>query len=398
MAEPGLAGRARLVADRERHVVEGRPGDRDRGAAHRGHRHRGLLPARRRAHREGRQLHQHPADAAVAPPGGRAGRRRAQRPVVHLPPRPPDPGEARRLDRRDGPAAARPHLGLPGRGAARRAATPRPCWPRSTAGTPTGSPLSSYTQLKDDGSTACGCWIYCGVYADGVNQTARRKPGTRAELGGAASGAGPGRPTGGSSTTAPPPTRTAGRGASARRWSGGTRTQGKWTGHDVPDFIADRPPSYRPADGRHRLGRDLRHRPVHHAGRRQGAGCSRRPAWWTARCPRTTSRRSRRSPTCCTASSATRSAQMHPAPARTATSRAAASPAREVFPYVATTYRLTEHHTAGGMSRVAALPVRAAAGVLLRGLARAGGRARPGARGLGDDRHRAQPRSRPACW
>jgi formate dehydrogenase major subunit len=30
--------------------------------------------------------------------------------------------------------------------------------------------------LKDDGSTACGCWIYCGVYADGVNQAARRKP------------------------------------------------------------------------------------------------------------------------------------------------------------------------------------------------------------------------------
>ena len=50
--------------------------------------------------------------------------------------------------------------------------------------------------------------------------------------------------------------------------------------------------------------------------------------------------------------------------------RPAASPAREVFPYVVTTYRLTEHHTAGGMIAVAALPVRAAAGVLLRGLAR----------------------------
>ena len=40
----------------------------------RGHRHRGVLPARRRAHREERQLHQHPADAAVASPGGRARR------------------------------------------------------------------------------------------------------------------------------------------------------------------------------------------------------------------------------------------------------------------------------------------------------------------------------------
>ena len=40
-----------------------------------------------------------------------------------------------------------------------------------------GMPLSGYTDLKDDGSTACGCWIYCGVYADGINQAARRKPG-----------------------------------------------------------------------------------------------------------------------------------------------------------------------------------------------------------------------------
>jgi formate dehydrogenase major subunit len=39
-----------------------------------------------------------------------------------------------------------------------------------------GTPLSSYTQLKTDGSTRCGCWIYCGCYQDGVNQPARRDP------------------------------------------------------------------------------------------------------------------------------------------------------------------------------------------------------------------------------
>ena len=49
---------------------------------------------------------------------------------------------------------------------------------------------SSYTELKDDGSTACGCWIYCGCYADGVNQAARRKPRWRAELGRARMGLG----------------------------------------------------------------------------------------------------------------------------------------------------------------------------------------------------------------
>ncbi len=47
-----------------------------------------------------------------------------------------------------------------------------------------GEPLSSFNDLADDGSTACGCWIYAGAYADGVNQTARRTPWT--EMGPAA--------------------------------------------------------------------------------------------------------------------------------------------------------------------------------------------------------------------
>jgi formate dehydrogenase major subunit len=41
-----------------------------------------------------------------------------------------------------------------------------------------GNPLGMYTELKEDGSTSCGCWIYCGCYAEGVNQTARKKPWT----------------------------------------------------------------------------------------------------------------------------------------------------------------------------------------------------------------------------
>ena len=39
-----------------------------------------------------------------------------------------------------------------------------------------GTALGSYTHLKADGSTACGCWIYCGVFADEVNLAARRTP------------------------------------------------------------------------------------------------------------------------------------------------------------------------------------------------------------------------------
>ena len=40
----------------------------------------------------------------------------------------------------------------------------------------TGAPVPGFAQLADDGSTACGCWIYSGVYKDGVNQARRRTP------------------------------------------------------------------------------------------------------------------------------------------------------------------------------------------------------------------------------
>ncbi len=40
----------------------------------------------------------------------------------------------------------------------------------------TGQSLAAYKLLKADGTTACGCWIYCGVFAEGQNKAARRKP------------------------------------------------------------------------------------------------------------------------------------------------------------------------------------------------------------------------------
>ena len=37
--------------------------------------------------------------------------------------------------------------------------------------------LSSFQQLKDDGSTACGGWMYCGIFPDQDDNRARsRKP------------------------------------------------------------------------------------------------------------------------------------------------------------------------------------------------------------------------------
>ena len=40
-----------------------------------------------------------------------------------------------------------------------------------------GAQVASFTDLAADGSTACGCWIYSGVYGpDGVNRALRREP------------------------------------------------------------------------------------------------------------------------------------------------------------------------------------------------------------------------------
>ena len=47
------------------------------------------------------------------------------------------------------------------------------------------------------------------------------------------------------------------------------RGEAEWTGFDVPDFIKDRPPSYRPPRTRKGIDTHQRHRSVHHECRRQ---------------------------------------------------------------------------------------------------------------------------------
>ena len=39
-----------------------------------------------------------------------------------------------------------------------------------------GRVLSGFGELKADGSTSCGCWIYSGVYGGDENKSARRVP------------------------------------------------------------------------------------------------------------------------------------------------------------------------------------------------------------------------------
>ena len=211
-----------------------------------------------------------------------------------------------------------------------------------------GAPLSSYTQLAADGSTACGCWIYCGVYADGVNQAARRKPGrdqswvapewgwawpaNRRVLYNRASADPDGKPW------------------SERKalvwWDAET---GNWTGHDVPDFVADRAPSYRPPDGATGVAAISGIDPFI----MQADG----KAWLFAPAglvdgPLPAHYEPQESPF----RNLLYGQQRNPAREIIAHPEdrfqpSGDEPGSEVFPYAATTYRLTEHHTAGGMSR-----------------------------------------------
>ena len=126
-------------------------------------------------------------------------------------------------------ADRQPPLALPGARAAARARGRRTCCARSTATTwPPARRCRGFAQLQADGSTACGCWIYSGVMADGVNQARRRDPGDierRGRLGLARVGLGlAGQPAHPLQPRVGRPAR-AGPGASARSTSGGTRSR-----------------------------------------------------------------------------------------------------------------------------------------------------------------------------
>jgi formate dehydrogenase major subunit len=114
----------------------------------------------------------------------------------------------------------------------------------------TGELLSGFAELANDGSTACGCWIYSGVFAGEVNQARRRDPGDIEAEGGWVS------PEWGWAW--PADRRILYNRASAdpqgRPWSERKKyiwwdeAEGKWTGYDVPDFPVDKRPDYRAPD------------------------------------------------------------------------------------------------------------------------------------------------------
>ena len=203
--------------------------------------------------------------------------------------------------------------------------------------------VPGFTSLKADGSTACGCWIYSGVFPqEGQNRANQRAskdfyghgwgfawPADRRILYNRASARPDGKPW------------------SERKklvwWDEQAR---KWTGNDVPDFVATKPPDYQPpqgAEGDDALAGDKPF--ILHpdgfgwiwvpAGLKDGPlPAHYEPLESPVRNPMYPKRQSNP-----VADTRTRIGNEY-----------ATSPDRR-FPFVLTTYRLTEHHTAGGMSR-----------------------------------------------
>ncbi len=209
-------------------------------------------------------------------------------------------------------------------------------------------PLADYLSLRDDGSTTCGCWIYAGCYAEGVNQTARRKPGreqtwvapewawawpmNRRILYNRASADPAGKPW-----------------SERKKYVWWDAAAEEWTGEDVPDFAVDKAPDYVPPAGAKAQQALRGDEPFI----MQGDG----RAWLFApngivdgpfpthyepsESPFENPLYGRRSN-----------------PVREDYDRrdnpfnpSGDEPGSDAYPYVVTTYRLTEHHTAGAMSR-----------------------------------------------
>ena len=212
----------------------------------------------------------------------------------------------------------------------------------------TGELVPGFAQLKADGSTASGCWIYSGVYADGVNQARRREPGDLAKPGGWVA------PEWGWAW--PANRRVLYSRASAdpggEPWSERKRyvwwdaEQERWTGYDVPDFPVDKRPDYvAPPDGK---GMDAISGSDPFIMQADGRGWLFAPAGLLDG-PLPTHYEPLESPV---------DNALYPRisenPAALRWDRADnphAEPGDPQWPCVATTFRLTEHHTAGGMSR-----------------------------------------------
>ena len=213
-----------------------------------------------------------------------------------------------------------------------------------------GKPLSTYLDLKDDGSTVCGCWIYCGAYGEGVNQTARRRPGSeqswvapewgwawplnRRILYNRASAAPDGTPW-----------------SERKAYVWWDPEQEKWVGHDVPDFTPTLAPDHEPPEGA--TGPQALSGTDAFIMQADGKAWLYAPAGLTDG-PLPAHYEPQESPVRNPLYAQQRNPARQIDVVRHPEDRFQPSgdePGADVYPYVLTTYRIAEHHTAGGMSR-----------------------------------------------
>ncbi|MEV4359587.1 formate dehydrogenase [Nonomuraea sp. NPDC049625] len=213
---------------------------------------------------------------------------------------------------------------------------------------PDRRPLSGAGELKDDGSTACGCWIYCGVHAGGVNRAARRKPHTEQDWIAAEWG-----------WAWPANRRILYNRASARPdgspWSERKKLvwwdadAGRWTGFDVPDIDVDKDPGFRPSEDAQGVAALSGTDPF--VMQADGKGWLFAPSG-VVDGPLPTHYEPQDSPVANPLYGHQRNPARKVYPHEDNRYQPSGDePGASVYPYVVTTYRLTEHFTAGGMSR-----------------------------------------------
>jgi formate dehydrogenase major subunit len=203
--------------------------------------------------------------------------------------------------------------------------------------------LPGFSALKADGSTACGAWIYSGVFPKpGENRSNQRAskdfyghgwgfawPADRRILYNRASARPDGKPW-----------------SERKKLVWWDDTSKKWTGNDVPDFVATKPPGHAPgenAEGDDALAGDKPF--ILHA---DGLGWIWVPSGLNDG-PLPAHYEPFESPV---RNPIYPKRQVNPvASSKNRLGNEYALSPDPRFPYVLTTYRLTEHHTAGGMSR-----------------------------------------------
>ncbi len=203
-------------------------------------------------------------------------------------------------------------------------------------------PLDTYKELQADGSTVCGCWIYVGVHPN-ENRAEMREPLDYLGHGWGFSWPNDVRVLYNRCSARPD-----GQPWSERKklvwWD---KEKQEWTGLDRPDFDAKKPPDYQPKAGARGTDALAGDKPfILHP---DGVG------WIYV----ASGLKDGPLPTHYEPLESLLQNALYPAqqtnPAANKKQRPdnayAFSPGDERFPFVLTTYRLTEHHTAGGMTR-----------------------------------------------